>query len=79
MSYGKFDGLLRGDAHKLGREATVQPQDALVTYHLLEAVHAVLVHEFTDYPARTLVLQPRLHQVDRVHRSGSRGCGGERR
>lgn len=32
--HGEFDGLLRGHAHQLGHEATVQPEGTLVTNDL---------------------------------------------
>ncbi len=42
--------------------------------HLLKAIEAVFVHEFSHVRASPLVLQSSLHQVDRVHSSSTNSC-----
>lgn len=52
---------------------SVEAEETLIAQDFLGTVEAVLVHELSNKGAsRALVLHPRLHQVDRVHRSRSR-------
>lgn len=59
---------------------SVKPEEALVAHHLLEAVEAALVHEFSNQGAAApLVLHACFHQIDGVHCCGTHSCRGNKR
>lgn len=53
---------------------SVETEESLVPEHLFGTIEAVLIHELSHKGASgSLVLHSCLHQIDGVHRRGTRG------